>query len=914
MAWDRHYPSETSPTTRGFHSSLKWLTGMNKLADHWHAFRGRNGVFSKCQIVTWPHIDAFSPEALDVMDKIKEAHPKLYIPENVESADGLNLRVDGEFVNSRRPLPEIVSVLDAPVYAAQRAAKRELEEAEDEGRERKRRQKTTRSTRGTKGQVRWISDIRGETLDPRSTASLVGADKDPSIQFLEPNTHLDEEEPSGFSLNELSQGRRPSAANKAARTTPRNSREPDVGSSPSSGIIAPSYIWDIGVGAWPNHDIRFFDEVNSSVTLQGWFPSSKWHAWAAIVEEIDKRAGAKASRGWFRTHEDSPYQRFLNRLRACIEVEMSWVEAFVHASRGVAGPHNTFIQFFCRPTEDLREMGDISWPSDGQLTPDNMSRGTDVFDIAESSGDDDENGILGPLLSKNERGRGTGRRGRRPRRIYDIRKRVPLVRRRLTALPKRDGRRTEESSEAAAAQQAESVRDPGEVLSAIIVVRTLLGGIERAIDWGLLAHVFPDMTLGSLRKVWFEAQKSQGAHIAKFTRDFSERFIAACKNDEVPMIDFDHPLDYDWDSLIKWAMEIPGQEDVEIPSTLEGLGERYTLHDAKSVDEDWRERYFHAQASTYSRLDLVTAIPGATAADGLENPALPSNADVARSWMRSLCCTGETAHTPKDVKEGLLRLVVDDEQKVASLLKTAIEQLTRHKIIHKSLRPGLGGRPYRLTEWYLSTVAKLSQWAKYQEAAAVKAQLDTLYRNGESFKVPYTINDGAMMALMNMSAYGRIRLLSQDVPYIPFGFEPGNYESRKYPKSYYHFNLAAVPTETYQFNEDIPCLQAVAGEPPPSRGPRHAIPQWIDFFGHCDMNMWCKVLGAVCFAYSTRGQMGIDVLCSALRPTLEPFEAQMILDWGRKTGVLEASPLGKGVTVGEWWWLAVPWQQQQQAT
>ncbi|KAL6849738.1 hypothetical protein ACO1O0_009282 [Amphichorda felina] len=441
------------------------------------------------------------------------------------------------------------------------------------------------------------------------------------------------------------------------------------------------------------------------------------------------------------------------------------------------------------------------------------------------------------------------------------------------------------------ANQEEHIGDPDEVLAAIIAL-------------------FPDTSLDSLRRFWVTTRKSRSAYITKFSQDFRERFVRACEKDELPMINFDNPLDYDWASLIKWTMEIPSQEDVQIPQTLVGLGEEFVLQDVKSDDDDWREKFFHYQASTYGRLDVATAEPGAAVVDSIKSSTLPDNVDVARSWIRSLCCTSETKYAPGDVKEALLRLVEGDPERVSSLLQKALSQLTQHKIIHKSPRPAFGGRPYRLTEWYTSTLSRLSQCTKYQEAATFKMQLDEAYRRGEPFEIPYAATDGTMMALINMNARGRIQLMPQDVPYIPFGFKPGNYESRKFPKSYYHFGLVAVPTETYQYNEHIETLKAVAREAPPSQGPRHALPQWVDFFGQYDIGRWCEVLGAVCFAYSTRGQMQAEALCSALRPVLESFEAQMILDWGQKTGVLEQLPSAQGFTVGEWWWLAVPWQQE----
>ncbi|PHH84987.1 hypothetical protein CDD83_1075 [Cordyceps sp. RAO-2017] len=136
----------------------------------------------------------------------------------------------------------------------------------------------------------------------------------------------------------------------------------------------------------------------------------------------------------------------------------------------------------------------------------------------------------------------------------------------------------------------------------------------------------------------------------------------------------------------------------------------------------------------------------------------------------------------------------------------------------------------------------MSHSPKYDEAAAFKGHLDSTFRRHETMTVPYTLNDGAMMALTNMSAAGRIRLMPIDLPNIPLGFEPGNYESRKYPKSYYYFALEVVPTETYEYNEDIEVLHAVTRESPPTESLRGELPQWVSLLGQSNTQRWSEML------------------------------------------------------------------------
>lgn len=378
------------------------------------------------------------------------------------------------------------------------------------------------------------------------------------------------------------------------------------------------------------------------------------------------------------------------------------------------------------------------------------------------------------------------------------------------------------------------------------------------------------------------------------------------------MIDFEAPVHYDWRTLIKWATRISRQKNYHIPHSRELLSNRFSLITTTSAEEDWGERFFHAQSSIFSRFEAVTSEPGALRVDGIfdqgNDGSNVQKLDIARSWIKSLCCTSEAKYSVRKIKDKFLTLSGDGAERSSLLLKEAIVQLTIQRVICRSKKTPLGGRPYRLSEWYLSTLSRVAQRSKYQDAAAFKTQMDGIFRTGGIFEIPYTLNDGSMMALTNLNAAGKIKLVPQDIPNIPFGFEPGNYESRKYPKSYYHFRLSAKPTDLYQYNEDIAVLQAVARENLPSTTMKGEIPQWVDFFGKYDTRRWCDILGAFCFTYATKGPMAAKDVCNSLSPILDEFEARLIVEWGIKTNVLEEVMDGSSVTVGEWWWLAVPWQ------
>ncbi|KAF7562577.1 hypothetical protein G7046_g1561 [Stylonectria norvegica] len=912
IVWGESFPAEPIPTSKACHAALREMLKKNNTAEHWHAFRDGKGMFSKCQVIIRPTLDPFAPEAMALVDKIKETFPQIYVPPPFTAPAGTLTAKEGR--RGRRNLAEEIEVLDAPVYVAQAAAKRAAEEEDDVVIPSLKRLKRKARARGPgwspfgtrkSGRVRWIA-AKGDrgSGDPafESFRSLSYHMPPEEIQFLAPNMYLDDDPPESFHYP----GMRASLGGSFG-----NEHSWFLEAVPPSTVFEEPILITGSNGTWPYLNTPDFEEHNASYALNGWVPDTNWFAWSAIVEEIEEReAEISGGRRQKRT-EDGRYERFVERLIACVELEQFWAESFIDAPTEIAGPFNIFVDFSSKAFNPASDLSSISWPADGQFTVASMA--AEDEDPESFYSDEDDKFFAWDMYQESSGGY------KRPRRLMgklagglgqQIKpKRVRLATRILTSLPE-----GEERSGNSQDQTVENniIDDPERLLAAFIAIRVLLGGADKAVDWGLLAQLYPDIGLTALRRFWLAARKEQGAYIAKLTKDFQDRFLAAYAKDELPEIDFEDPLDYDWQGLVDWTMQLPIQEGILLPPTRSLLNDRFSSQDADRADEDWQEKFYHVQASVFSRFEWATAAPAAVAVDDipsrLSKGPVVTDLDVAKSWIKSLCCTGEARYSVEQVKDKLSSLVEGDPARNNLLLKQASEDLTRQRIICRSKKPALGGRPYRLNEWYPFMIAKLGQQSKYQEAAAFKSRLDAAFHRGKPLHVPYTLDDGSAMALTNLNGAGRIRLVPVDVPHIPMGFEPGNYESRKYPKSYYHFGMDVLPTETYQYDEDIEVLKISALEGPPCESVKGELPQWIDFFGERDAQRWMEILGAFCFLFATRGFMSIDGICTALKPILEEFEAQMIINWGKRTGVLKDSPAGLGTTVGEWWWLAVPWQ------
>ncbi|KAF4469909.1 hypothetical protein FALBO_3195 [Fusarium albosuccineum] len=903
IRWTTLFPNEAFPQVRAYQAAFRDMLKNKTVAEHWHTFRSAKGVTEKCNVILQAGIDPFSPAATKTVEEIKSAHPEIYLPPPFDAVAGTELLKRG-----RRDLPEEIESLDAPVYVARAAQKRALEELDDEGdevlpppkrgRRRKRVAREASPSILTKPEeYTWMpvgqEDETGERMWYEHFDSFMAERAPESIHFLEPNTGLFD--------------------------------GTDVYEEGGWGCLSGNIVFDKAIlvsgdnGAWPYLSTQDLELQDGSYNLRGWFPDSAWYAWSSIVDVIDQRA--LALRRLRRQHRTDlgRYQRFVERLHCCIDTERAWTESFIHAPPRAAGPYNIFISFFSGADMKWTDISTISWPSEWQLTPKSFPASVpDRSLLVDSQSDDDEDNsfewpslpVPGAGLSNGQQERPAAYRQQQQPPQAKV-KRVRLTTRTLTSIPVEGGQSESQNDQSTT---KDSTEEADRLLAAIIAVRVLLGGADKAVDWGLLLKLHPTIALRDLRRFWITARREQGAYIKKLTKDFQDKFLIAYQRDELPEFDFDDPLDYDWHGLIDWTLQLPRRKGVELPSTRDLLEDNFTIHKAPHVDEDWREKFYHPQSSVFSRFEATTSGPAVVTVDKMlsglgEHVELGDNV-IARSWVRSLCCTDDSRYSVDQIRQKFSSLAKGDQDRNSQLLKQAIEDLTQQRIICRSKRPPLGGRPYRLNEWYYHMLGKLAHRAKYQEAADFKTKLDTVFRRGDSFKVPFNLDDGAVMALTNLNASERIKLVAVDVPHIPLGFEAHKYESRRLDKSCYHFGIVATPTETYKYDEDIDVLRKTIHEGPPTG--RNVLPQWVDFFGRRDAQRFMDILGAFCFVFATRGCLTIEGVCSALKPILEEFEAQMIMSWGKKTGVFKESEDGLGLMVGEWWWLAVPWQWGRQ--
>ncbi|KAM0813544.1 hypothetical protein AB5N19_13539 [Seiridium cardinale] len=669
-------------------------------------------------------------------------------------------------------------------------------------------------------------------------------------------------------------------------------------------IFAPvHYIWAFGDGVWPGKFPRafFMNRPGGSFSAVGRYPDSSWFLRQNLPQNVTEMIEAAPLRRGSARQDTSRLGKFGSDM-AAIEAWERSPEGTYLQNLGNIVPEHIFISLSVEPDHTNVESIATEWPHDAQYTPDNMP---DEIILAESE-DDESTPPKTAFVTE-----GPKRGGRKPKdgtmgrlRRFVKRSEGNWKHRTLFPIMKRETGRW--NKERALGANIGRERET-ELVVAIVIIRKLLGGIDRITDWGLFLRLYPEWSVAGIRKFWIRVTKERANYIEALSKKFQGAFLEAYEKGELAPLNYDDLESYDWRTLISWAVKLEIHNGVELPTTREQFDKQFVLVDPKRDDEDWRESWFHFQTSTYDRLDAASSLQ-------LSLPVIQSSAtsttiteadlQLARSWVRALCNNKTHATVGVEVRERLLQLGNRDKASLNELLERSVSQLLENKVISKLFGKGLG-QVFKLNNHYEVRLKKFTHTEKYTQAVAFKSKLDDSFRHNREVAIPFNSDDGTIMAMINLQAYGRIRLEDTNFPRIPFGFEPGNYEGRKYPKRYYMFDVKVVPTEKYVYNEELPVVSQAKDIPIPTNGPLGEIPIWCDFFGNLDKTRWVQYLCLVAFAFSVKGPMAAASSVDLLHPVIEAFEAQLVMDWLDSMGLLEQSSSGHGSTVSEWWWLVV---------
>lgn len=468
------------------------------------------------------------------------------------------------------------------------------------------------------------------------------------------------------------------------------------------------------------------------------------------------------------------------------------------------------------------------------------------------------------------------------------------------------------------------------MIASIVAVRVLAGGLEaKNVDWPLVAKCFPKHEGLFIHERGKSILSRNRLQVAKMQSDFQERFIEAYANDKVPQIDYENLDGYDWVGVVDWAqaqLDIPSTEKLpNLPATKAQFDGVFELREEPPPSLD--EVYHGINSVTLNR--KRTLIAGVPFAEPLrpkhkqKYPTTPSmrktnldRLEVAKSWIRANIVTPQESYDATEARKSLERFG-------EPLIQNAVQALMTERVIMM----GNGGRVtpgrnYDITEVFVTTLRRRAiESSQLRRAAEFKFTiLDPALREQGSLEVDYTADDGDILALINLAAHRKIILKPRNPPREKFGLTDGGYLTRLIDKQKMRFSIQITSAkDNYPFGNPIGPQMSSTPPPTVAVSPSDKIPKipvWLDIHGNFFKLLWDLVAGAVVGCVATRPGISAAGVASMMRPTVGPWEVQVMLEWLEGVGIVAWPDRGGGNSVyrgerheqpgwvvGEWWWM-----------
>ena len=537
---------------------------------------------------------------------------------------------------------------------------------------------------------------------------------------------------------------------------------------------------------------------------------------------------------------------------------------------------------------------------------------------AETEGTDDEDRALRARIGRNILNPGSRNiSAAATEALRRIQLQTPMKRRRLTSLTvHHNGGRTTAPLHAdpdfrpakirriRGTREETSLGPDGErrLLTAVAVVRTLTGGLERIIDWVLVAKAFKGMRDQMfINRKWSHTLQKHKLILPKLEEDFQNMFMAAYEEGTVPPLNFEDLASYDWKWLTEWAMEHFGtrlQSQPDLPAERREFNDIYTFDDRIENTDLYDYYETHTSASAVKRTTVASCSAFVYPLDSKGQPGQPNvegKIATARTWVRANVITPEETYDPKAAREKLSIFpdnVIEDALK-GLLLDRVFVQENKGRLVP--------GRNYDINEHFLGRLTRNLTANHFKRALAYKKQLDRNFAEQGSAPYSFTADDGDVLAIINMIANKRITLVPIDVPANRWGLTDGGYESRQMDKRKLNFNIEIRPLPAYVEGSPLSPLPQ-----PPCQHLHNAdskIPLWYDIHDQFVPVMWDMALAAVLALLAVRPGINASVIEQGLRPAMEEWEIGWVLEW--LVNAKAASRVGSGYKVDEWWWMAL---------
>ena len=445
---------------------------------------------------------------------------------------------------------------------------------------------------------------------------------------------------------------------------------------------------------------------------------------------------------------------------------------------------------------------------------------------------------------------------------------------------------------------------------AVMVVRILTGGIRMTIDWTLVTKAFtPEHDEKFIRSKWSSVLSQMRHNQVKMDADFQTIFTKAYKESLIPTIDFEHLDEYDWKWLVEWTMiqlDAPINAAPELLVPRSSFDQRYVIKDASQrkdlahffefegfATRELRRSVVNRQAYVHSPLAKWSPRRASTMQAEDEQVA------IARSWIRASIVTPIETSDPLVIRSKLTSFS-------AATIDATLKSLLDDKVItERSKRQTRSDFDYDISDYFEKRLRTNISPAQFHSAFAFKFQLDWAIQSQGRARWDYLAQDGDVMALMNLMASLKVRMVPINPPLNKWGHTDDGYASRQMDKSKLNFEMEIAPSSTYVMGNPLDPLP-----PPPTPHLKAAdhgmpkIPAWYDINETLIPKMWTPVLAAVLGLLAVRSGATAEELQFHIRPSLEVWEVEEVLQWMVHAKVAETVG-SNGFKTKEWWWMAL---------
>ncbi|KAH6680933.1 hypothetical protein B0J14DRAFT_558266 [Halenospora varia] len=444
---------------------------------------------------------------------------------------------------------------------------------------------------------------------------------------------------------------------------------------------------------------------------------------------------------------------------------------------------------------------------------------------------------------------------------------------------------------------------------AVTAVQSLTGGVDGSVDFVLLDKLFPEFTINFMTKYWLTLKKSMPKVLDEISTEFRDAFLPAYASGEVPSINFDDLVGYNWNRLIDWALAaiqptLVGKS-VILPATRNEINNDYRMTLQDDNPNDWRNSYFLPGVATYRQSAMFGARANTVpAVKGKQRTKQAMELDefmVLKSIVRATAISPEKCWSRDKAAKKLSEFEDDEEKTEAIEVLKAAKIIVRRKVNHAT-----PGRIYDMHDTFMAPFRRHIKDNHFFEARNFKRLLDEEFSQGKVVRLNYACDEGSVMCLTSLQAAGHVVVTMHNIPMKKFGLTSGGYETKKIPKSAYEFPMDIAPTSSYTYDTDNSVLVDVDKITPPHVGKQGEHPAWIGINEHLDRYLWMKIVVAFAQTIAMREGVKSDDLKELFHPSLEEWEVDRLIGWAVEVGFIEKiHPRIDGWMVKEWWWLIV---------